>query len=445
MINTEKKNPLSILTIPEDTKYWIIKAGKKSAYYQDFLVNNYISIEANEIKLQELFTIPHSNPSAVLDNYKKLFKRYDFYKYNNSDKEEITKSSSIKSTNRANRVFQFVEEMSVGDFVVVPHDGSTKFLIGAVISDCFDKNINHKDIRKENTESQKPGYAVSNFEIKRKVYWIKELDLTQFPEKLSWIRTARQSIFSITEYANDINPYISRSYLYKNKYYLRFSVNTTNEISAYDWLKYQTLIKDIVGNDNLKNIYQKQKVESPGNITMFCKKNAVHLLVLASLMMFGQGNYEDGNMKVTFSGVIPYFENNYSKTGQQKKATEFVKAEREYEEQKNRLKHTKINGEIAEKKAKNKLKEEENKSIKLEIEEKKLKKELGNLKTNISARDSETKRKTELLFYQKAETYHAKVNYFSLDDRGIVIDDFKLSNEESGKMVENKFHEDKLF
>lgn len=68
--------------------------------------------------------------------------------------------------------------------------------------------------------------------------------------------------------------------------------------------------------------------------------------------MFGQGNFEDGNMKVTFSGVIPYFKNNYSKTGQQKKATEFVKAERKYEEQKNRLKHTKINGEIAEKKPK---------------------------------------------------------------------------------------------
>lgn len=453
MIDTEKNiplfNPLLILSIPEDTKYWVIKAGNGSVYYRDFLVNNYISVEANEIKLQKLFTIPHSNPRVVLDNYKKVFKSYDLDKKFNSDIKELTKKATIKSTKRANRVFRFVEEMKVGDFVIVPHDGSTKFLIGVVISDCFDENINHRNIRKENDESHKPGYAVSNFEIKRKVYWIKELDLAQFPEKLSWIRTARQNIFSITEYANVINPYISCSYLYKNKYYLRFSVNTTNEISASDWLKYQTLIKDIVGNDNLKNIYQKQKVESPGNIIMFCLKKSVFILAFLNLILFGQGSYKEGKMKVTFSGVIPYFENNYSKTGRKKKATEFLKAEREYEEQKNRLKLTKFNEKITEKKAENKLKDEENKSIKLEIENKRLKEELDNLKNILTARNLETKRKTKLLFYQKTENCNEKLKGVSLkgifNNRETVINDFKLSNKESGKMIDSESHEDNLF
>lgn len=312
---SEKYNEFKILDIPDNTHYWFVRANSQAQYYDDFLLNNYIAVDAHSFLLKTLLDIPttiRSSEDALIEKYKGLFQEHDLSLFEKrASKEEMsptTKKSERtaelrRSSLRANRVFHFVEKFNIGDFVIVPYKSATKFLIGVIVSNCFESSIEHIEDLDENNESN---YAISNFKFKRRVLWIKELPQRKFPEKLSWIRTAHQSLFDITDNADDINPFINPLYRYKGKTYTRIGVNTNKQISSDSWLSYQLMMKNILG-DNLKNVYQKQYVQSPGDIVLYVEENLYWLLPLLLACLFGEVEFEKEPFKIKFQGVIRYF------------------------------------------------------------------------------------------------------------------------------------------
>ncbi|WEV42935.1 hypothetical protein OZX56_05145 [Lactobacillus sp. ESL0684] len=313
-----------ILNIPDDTNYWFVRAGSGAIYYDDFYINNYIGEDSNGLNLYNLYSIPtslKSANSAILERYKTLFREHDLKLFDerNKDQEknvEVLHQEKVtetrRSTKRANRVFLFVEQMKIGDFIFVPSNHSSEFLVGIIVSDCFDGYIKHTKLLDidEDTDDEY-GYKISPYEFKRKIYWIKELSENEFPNELAGYRNVHQSITNITDSSDLLNPCISSQYFYKNNYYIRIGVNTTEKISSLDWLTFQNLIKDIVGEKKLNNIFQKQKVQSPGLIILF--GGGVALLFVIIGILFGTTEVDiktkHVSVKTTTKDLLSYFTN----------------------------------------------------------------------------------------------------------------------------------------
>lgn len=309
------ENEFKILDIPSNTQYWFVRANSRAEYYDDFLQNNYIAVDSSSISLNTLLDIPQtlrSSKDALKDRYKQLFQENALSKFDKRSKDEKMSDKTRKkeraavlkrSSYRSGIVFHFVEDMNIGDFVVIPYKSAEKFLIGTVVTNCFENEIDHVEDLDENSESN---YAISPFKLKRKILWIKELPKSKFPDKLSWIESAHQSIFNITGYGNELNPFINPLYRYKGKIYARIGVNTDKEISSSSWLDYQLTMKDILSN-NLGNVFQKLYVQSPGQIIIYVKQNLYWLVPLLIGCLFGKVEIKHGDFKINFVGIFRYF------------------------------------------------------------------------------------------------------------------------------------------
>ena len=67
--------------------------------------------------------------------------------------------------------------------------------MGIVLSDTFDGPIDHEYLGKDLE------YPISDYEKKRRVLWIKEIDQDELPESLLWIQTGQRAIFDISKNA----------------------------------------------------------------------------------------------------------------------------------------------------------------------------------------------------------------------------------------------------
>lgn len=310
----EAKPDFRVLKIPDTTNYWFVRANSRGEYYQDYYLNDFIATDSNGISIENIVDILVTNnnitdPLSIKNRLKQYFNDHDLKLLNNKlnerkdltkdEKEELKTKELRKSTTRSTRVNKFVNEIKLGDFVFVPADSSTKFLVGIIISDCLDNNIEHKTKANKN-------YHKCNFSLIRKVKWIKELTFEEMPDALSWIRSAHQSIFDISSYADLINSCISSLYEYKDQIFYRLNVHTNKQIPMTDWLDYQLLINDIVG-DGLDDIYQKIKVQSPGNINLSTLKAHWRCLALIPLILFGSTKIQVGDITTQIQNPLDYF------------------------------------------------------------------------------------------------------------------------------------------
>ena len=192
--------------------------------------------------------------------------------------------------------------MSEGDVVIVPFVSSNKFLIGVITSDCLEVKISNP------MSLSDKGYEESNYGLRRNVSWIKELSHFEFPDKLHRASSAHQSLLELTTYAEDINGLLAPYHRYRGKCYYRMSVNTKEAISSLTWLEYQNLLRDIVGDD-LDQVYQKNKVQSPGEIVLYVKDNW-WLIPIIVAVLFGDIQISTPYVKIKAQGIIKYFSKN---------------------------------------------------------------------------------------------------------------------------------------
>jgi predicted Mrr-cat superfamily restriction endonuclease len=415
-----------ILDIPSDTKYWFIRANSRAEYYDDFLKNNYIAVDANLIQLSTLLDIPQtlrSSNDALKDRYKQLFqdnalelfnKRAEAEKMSDTIRKKEKAAALKRSSYRARIVYHFVEDINIGDFVVIPYYRATKFLIGTIVSNCFENEIDHVEDLDENGESN---YAISSFNLKRRVLWIKELPKNKFPDKLSWIESAHQSIFNITKFGNDLNPYIAPIYHYKEKTYARIGVNTEEKISSSSWLDYQLTLKNILGDD-LDKVFQKQYVQSPGQIVLFVEQHWWLIPIIWSCL-FGDVKYSNMGFEGRFQGVFKYF----SKDG---------KRERKLDLEEKQARINNMNADSV-----NKLNSNSDESIKL-------KDKIIKSISNSMDKDEKTK-KINKRFTNKVEKKNINISENAQNvDKNKLQKDFKLSNENPGVSIQFESQKDNL-
>lgn len=378
----KNKAELPILEIPLSTNYWLVRAGAKAEFYEDFKNNNFIAVGSNDIPLESLENInnPYRVTDDILENrYKEIFfdKRFEEYEANNfnenlSNEETAKQITRLKmsSSHEATKVFKFVEKVKNDDIVIVPNEGSSKFLLGIVCGDVFEDEIAHinLDFTEATDSNGNFGYPISNFKKKRRVYWIKEINFSQIPDKLTWIKSTRQTIYNLDDYATLINTLINSKFIYKENFYYKLDVTTQKEISSYEFFNLQKLIVEFASEDYAKKIYQKTNIQSPGSVILqiLSDKDNIYTLMLVVGLLLGEADINYSGFKFHFYGVIPWFVNRKHRTILAKE-----------EERKQKLENEKREAELEGIKLNNETTHIENESKKLELE--KTRSEISNL------------------------------------------------------------------
>lgn len=238
---------IQILDIPNDIGYWLVRAdGGK--YYEDFFLNNFIAVSDNEVTLEMIKECAkYSIAGITIDHYKELYVK-TYSKWTN---QQIAQAAS--------RTQKFLDEIKVGDLVLVPSKRSTHFLIGVITSDVYE--ISEKDI----TSREQVHYAINPFLKRRKVRWVKEVSRGEISEKLYWMLSAHQTIFDLQNQRDYINQLLAPIYIQNGKCHGTIKISKKKGLNSNEWYDLYSLIKKYSDTAS-QEVIVKTNVQSPGLI-----------------------------------------------------------------------------------------------------------------------------------------------------------------------------------
>ncbi|WP_283602133.1 hypothetical protein [Ligilactobacillus aviarius] len=296
-------NVLNFVKIPDEINYWFVRASRGARYYKDFMVNNFIAVASIvDLNFIKKINVVGLTKKDALTIFKNKFNKYakdtieDYEPYRNATTDTAKEKAKSKRLSRSTTLskvnYSFVNEMKVGDVVIVPGKSAKNFLIGIVLSDCFDTDIKHEFIPNKKKEQS---YDECYFTLKRGVYWIKEISFNEFPDKMNAITNAHQSVLNILNYADSINPLISSNFIYQKNYFTRINVKTVQDISSDDLYYFQKLLH-IVNESVGIELKQKTKIQSPGDIILFIQNNWQGISIVLGLLF---GEIKFGKIKIT--------------------------------------------------------------------------------------------------------------------------------------------------
>lgn len=232
------------------------------------------------------------------------------------DGEELSKH---QITFTAKRLYSFVEDMSVGDYVVVPSFKSNYFLIGQITSDVYEKDI------PEGQVTLNHGYEQSDDIKRRNVKWINEVPRRKVnPKFLYSTLTVHHTIFNITDLSRYIDGLVSPLYFKDGKLNLWLRVNTTQSITSSMWKSLYSIIDEYKNPEIDEEIIARSNVESPGEISLqsigqFISEN--YWMLDSGLIGLGLlfGDIDIKGIKV--KGVFPYLRERKTASLEERKLT----------------------------------------------------------------------------------------------------------------------------
>lgn len=313
MIRREKIMSKDVLRLEDGARYWFFRAGSEAIYVDDFYNNNYIAIGNDEITLEDAYSLDEkvfSTDESLKDAYKQMYQRKlidslketDIYKDANTDTKEKLVSKKRRSASIASSAgFKFINQMQTGDIVLLPRKASNSFVLGFVSSDSFSGNMTHINIDPEHP------YKICPFIKKRRVTWVKNITMSELPDKLMWIKNGRRAIFDITESAASINPLLSNRYIFQGNYYERVGVAATYKIPAIDFFNLQSAIQESMPKEQNETVYQTINVQSPGDVILHTVVPNWHLILGTCALLFGDFEVSTGNQKIRIQGIARYF------------------------------------------------------------------------------------------------------------------------------------------
>ena len=276
----------AILKIPDDIGYWLVRAdGGK--YYDDFFLNNFIAVSDNEITLELINKCAQGSIAGItIEHYKTLY----------SDNYEDWNPQQI--AHAASRTFKFINEMKIGDIIVVPSKKSSGFLIGVLASDAYEIS------KKELNSISEVHYAINRYFKRRKVQWIKEVKRDEISEKLYWILSAHQTIFNLEEERDYINQLLAPIYVQNGLCHGAIKISKEEGLDSGEWYDlYSVVNKQSI--ESKEKVIVKSNVQSPG-IIEFVSSNwgvIVSTTTILSGAIFGEVSFQN----VKFTGILPYF------------------------------------------------------------------------------------------------------------------------------------------
>lgn len=247
---------LPIVSVPESTQVWFVRAGARGLFWDDFRINEYIAVENYGVPLLDLNSRANKN---VQQNYRNaIFARLTAHMTPDEIKEK-RRNLNVSAGRKASVLRNFRDTMKVGDLVFCPGPRTRDFLVGLITSGVSNTSLDRK--RKE------VAYPFSTFGDKRQVDWLKIVDFSDIPDDIRYIRHGNGSIFQVTEYIDEVLPIAFNNYRFRNRAYSRIDVATADPVTSDDLLDFQTVIS-LVKHNSAINVNQKTKIASPGHVLL---------------------------------------------------------------------------------------------------------------------------------------------------------------------------------
>ena len=283
---------IELIELKSNARYWLVRAdGGK--YYEHFKHHNFISVHHNEITLEKL-----QSSTLLLTKEKNI----EYYKMQILAEHKDDNWTKHKIAFAAKRLYSFIEEMTIGDYVIVPSYKSNYFLIGQITGEV-------KEVHLPEESSLNYEFDTTSDSKRRKVKWINEVPRRKInPKFLYSTLTMHQSIIEVTQYSKYIDGLISPLYLKEGKLNLKLNVNTEKPITSQMWKSLYSVI-DLIRNEKLdEEITVTTNVESPGdiNLTTIVKfvsdhKEFLNYGILSLAVLFGDVDIKIAKIK----GIVP--------------------------------------------------------------------------------------------------------------------------------------------
>lgn len=276
----EKDNKVIETTVPikkegiyylsGEENYYLISSGKKKDLQNPFVTKGIIGIGWDKIKLEDIKNLNKEElKEKVEQEYKYLRKFY-------SDEKGFKTYSSFTT----NKLLKFVNEIKLGDIIVLKDRGSNQIYFGKIISEAMEYSEEDLYIDEVTGTCNKI----------RKVKWLKKVSRENISSELKLAFNSRHALSSIKieKVKEEINRNIF-SYFYRGEnLHIVFKVTSTADISQESFKNFQDYISNLkldCLNNNQNNIEDKlnikANVQSPGPIEFFGNPEIVKYIFIA--------------------------------------------------------------------------------------------------------------------------------------------------------------------
>lgn len=247
----------------EDRGYWFVRTNG-GLFYDEYKNENFIAVGYNNIVSIDLKKISSdsSYKDALIEKIKVAIDTND--------------TKQIRPTLVFNQLNRFINEMQIGDIVLIPSVNSQYISFGEITS-----NLEIITSDKSTEEEGKCPFAK-----RRKIHWIRTISREKLDPYLYKAIYSHHVITDVSESSGYINRSLSSLYVENNKAHITFRVNTTNDIALSDIRPFLYSFENIAKMAELpdeiikatENMKIKINVQSPGPIEYICATSVIMLI-----------------------------------------------------------------------------------------------------------------------------------------------------------------------
>lgn len=296
---------LELLNIPiinDDTNYWFVRTNSGTKF-EDFYFKNYIAIAWDRLNDLEFIKEGHND----------LLKQQVEQAY-----PQETKPGSI-----ASQIMRFVNEMKIGDYVMIPGTNCDRIAFGQITSDIY----LYEPTFEERFDLLSSGEEVG-FLKRRNVKWLADypFERNELDPMLIPIIYSYGTIINANPYSTFINRTLYSQYYHKGMLHSIIDVNKRTNISLVDFNNlingvFSTLhyYSDISGFEvDESELSIKATINSPGPIEIITASTSVFICLSAITLFLNGANIDfsfdilnviNGKIKIDAPGLLDKIQN----------------------------------------------------------------------------------------------------------------------------------------
>jgi Uncharacterized conserved protein len=291
---TKEESILAQCGIPEiqQRRYWLVRTDG-GTHYTDFTVNDYISIGWDYIT-REIFRTKKEDEIKALIAKNELIAPTADDDDNDNDDDEKTREGKITSV--YNKLKRFIEEIKIGDVVIIPSRNTKQISIGIVESDVIEDPDYVNKYQREN-----PGTEIHlcSYLKRRVVKWIKAINKEKIDVYLARAFSSHHAISDISEYSSFIDRELYSIYLADGMIHSIIRAGHPNGVSFKELQELLDILDDTLKESSKisgirydpKELQVKLNIHSPGLIELIGFLGSGALLAIG---MFAWNHIKNG-------------------------------------------------------------------------------------------------------------------------------------------------------
>ena len=247
-----KKNNLPYFQGSE--KYWVISSGKEKDLYDYFYKNRIVGLAWDKIKVNDIKGKNLKEINKIVEN------KYLNLKSNYEKESSFSRAITIFSK----EVNYFVNEIKLGDIVIVKDRSRNNLIFGKVVSEVFENKEFEINLKIDDDRGMCNKFL--NLE------WLNIREKDEVSELIKNTIYGQQAILNITDERTiaDINKTIFSLFYRDNYIHAIFNIKKDTNIEFEKYYQFLNLIHEFRNDKKIKNdFYIKSNVSSPGPIEIF--------------------------------------------------------------------------------------------------------------------------------------------------------------------------------